>query len=236
MAVFFAALLGLDRLADERGQLLLALGTWGVLLAVCSELPRERRAQVALVVVVATCTEVLASILWGVYEYRLGNLPPFVPPAHGLVYLTGLALSQSELVRRHSSAFIGIALVAATAWTTAGLTVLPSTDVCGAIGTVALSVVLLFGRAAPTYAGVFVAVAALELYGTAIGTWRWADSVPGLAIPQGNPPSGVASGYVFFDVIALALAPRLLLAVDRAAAIIAMQRATLAARRIRLGA
>ncbi len=53
-------------------------------------------------------------------------------------------------------------------------------------------------------------VAALELYGTAIGTWRWAAELPGLGIPDGNPPSGVASGYVWFDVMALLFAPRLL--------------------------
>jgi hypothetical protein len=56
---------------------------------------------------------------------------------------------------------------------------------------------------------VFLVVAALEFYGTAIGTWRWADALPGLGIPDGNPPSGVASGYVWFDVMALLVAPRL---------------------------
>ncbi len=63
---------------------------------------------------------------------------------------------------------------------------------------------------APLYAGVFLVVAALELYGTAIGTWRWAPALPGLGIPDGNPPSGVASGYVWFDVMALLVAPLLL--------------------------
>jgi len=58
-----------------------------------------------------------------------------------------------------------------------------------------------------TYAGVFLVVAALELYGTSIGTWRWASALPGLGIPDGNPPSGVASGYVWFDVMALVVAP-----------------------------
>ena len=53
------------------------------------------------------------------------------------------------------------------------------------------------------YASVFLVVAALELYGTAIGTWRWARTLPGLGIPDGNPPSGVASGYVWFDVMAM---------------------------------
>ena len=109
-------------------------------------------------------------------------------------------------------------LAGAALWTTAGLTVLPRADVAGAVGAVALAIVLLRSRAAPVYAGVFVAVAALELYGTAIGTWRWAEVIPGLGVSQGNPPSGVASGYVFFDVVALALAPLLLAAVERARA------------------
>jgi hypothetical protein len=61
----------------------------------------------------------------------------------------------------------------------------------------------------PVYAGVFFVVAALELYGTALGTWTWEPMVPGLGIPQANPPSGVASGYVLFDVAALAAISRL---------------------------
>ena len=78
-----------------------------------------------------------------------------------------------------------------------------------------LAVFLLRGRAPATYAGVFVVVAALELYGTALGTWRWAEVAPGTSITQGNPPSGIASGYVFFDIAALALAPLALAAVRR---------------------
>jgi hypothetical protein len=85
--------------------------------------------------------------------------------------------------------------------------VLPRLDVAGALGAVTFAACLLWGRAPAIYAGVFVAVGALEWYGTAVGTWQWAETIPGLGIPDGNPPSGVASGYVLFDVIALALAP-----------------------------
>jgi hypothetical protein len=42
-----------------------------------------------------------------------------------------------------------------------------------------------------------------------------AEELPGLGIPDGNPPSGVAAGYVWFDVMALLFAPRLLAAVQR---------------------
>ena len=71
------------------------------------------------------------------------------------------------------------------------------------------------GRAPEVYAGVFLVVAWLELYGTAIGTWEWKAVIPGTGVPQGNPPSGVASGYVWFDIVALALAPWLLRQVGR---------------------
>ena len=84
------------------------------------------------------------------------------------------------------------------------------TDVAGAVGAAVLILFLLRGRMPTVYAGVFFAVAFLEIYGTAVGTWTWQEHIPGLGVPDGNPPSGAASGYVFFDIAALALAPGLL--------------------------
>ncbi len=205
--MYLAVCLAIDTQVELAGQLVLGAATWLGLLAVCAVVSTERRAQAAVVVAAATTAEVVGSILWGVYRYRLHNLPLFVPPAHGLVYLGGLALSQ--VLRRHARALVAFAATAATAWGLAGLTLLPRLDVAGAFG---VPLLLVFGWRSPAraaYAGVFVMVAALELYGTAIGTWRWAPELPGLGIPDGNPPSGVASGYVWFDVMALLLAPRL---------------------------
>jgi hypothetical protein len=103
-----------------------------------------------------------------------------------------------------------VAAAIATIWGVLGLTLLPRLDAAGALGVPLLLAFLWRSRARAAYAGVFLVVAALELYGTAIGTWQWAEKLPGLGIPDGNPPSGVASGYVWFDVMALLLAPRLL--------------------------
>ena len=69
----------------------------------------------------------------------------------------------------------------------------------GAIGVPLLLVFLWRSRSRAIYASVFLVVTCLELYGTAIGTWRWARTLPGLGIPDGNPPSGVAAGYVWFE-------------------------------------
>lgn len=208
IAAYLAALLAVDTQVSLHGQLVLGGLTWAVLVLAARPLTVERRAQVAVVICAATLAEVTGSILWGVYTYRLHNLPTFVPPAHGLVFIAGLSLSQA--LHRHARILVGVAAFGAAAWGLLGLTVLPRTDAAGALGVPLLLVFLWRSRARAAYAGVFLVVAALELYGTAIGTWRWAAELPGLGIPDGNPPSGVASGYVWFDVMALLVAPRLL--------------------------
>ena len=195
-----------DRHVGPAGQLGLGLLTAGVLGALLVLQPRTVRLQTLAVVAIATAGEVVGSVWWGVYTYRLENLPPFVPPGHGLVYLGGLSLA-ALLARRSSALLVAAATVAAT-WGVAGVTVLPAQDVSGTIGCAFLIGVLAWSRR-PVYAGVFMVVVALELYGTALGTWTWQSSVPGLGLSQGNPPSGVASGYVVFDVLALALVARL---------------------------
>jgi hypothetical protein len=208
LPAYLAGLLALDTQVSYHGQLALGALTFLVLAAALRPLPPLVHAQAIGVVLFATVGEVTGSLVWGVYHYRLHNLPLFIPPAHGLVYLSGLALSRSVRPR----AVVWAAAVCATTWGIAGLTVLPRLDVAGAIGVPLLLVFLWRSRSRTTYAGVFLVVAALELYGTSIGTWRWAHDLPGLGIPDGNPPSGVASGYVWFDVMALLVAPWLVYA------------------------
>ena len=90
---YLAALLALDHFASYPEQIGLGVATWALLLALAWRLPVFQRAIVLGVVCFATIGEVTGSIIWGVYRYRLHNLPLFVPPAHGLVYLTGLAIA-----------------------------------------------------------------------------------------------------------------------------------------------
>lgn len=206
--------LAIDHFANADEQFLLGAATWLILIASCAPLSREDRARALLVVAVASCAEVLGSIVLGAYTYRLDNLPAFVPPGHGLVFLAGLRISQSAPVRLHPRAFVGTVIAIVTAWGLAGLLILGRTDELGAITGALLIYVLLRGRASTLYAGVFLMVAILELYGTSIGAWHWASTAPGTPLLAGNPPSGIASVYVLFDIAAIALASRLLAAVD----------------------
>jgi hypothetical protein len=207
-ASYLAALLALDHFASYPEQLALGVLTWIVLAAALTRVPLERRVQALGVVAFATIGEVTGSLIWGVYSYRLHNLPLFVPPAHGLVYLTGVSVAGA--LRARTGVLVAAAAAFATVWALLGLTVLPQRDVAGAIGVPLLLLFLWRGRNRAIYAAVFLVVASLELYGTAIGTWRWAHELPGLGIADGNPPSGVASGYVWFDVMAILVAPYLL--------------------------
>jgi hypothetical protein len=208
IVAFIGALLAVDTQVGAEVQLVLGLGAWLALGLALRGVDPLLRVQALVVVVVATCAEVVGSIVWGVYTYRLENLPAFVPPCHGLVYLAGASLAVWAAPRR--DLFVRFALVAVLGWAVAGLTVLARADVAGAAGAVLLAVYLVRGRSPQVYAGVFLVVAWLELYGTAIGTWEWQAVIPGTGVPQGNPPSGVASGYVWFDVVALAVAPLLI--------------------------
>jgi hypothetical protein len=203
LPAYLAALLAVDTQVGAGTQAALGVLTFAVLAAALKPLAPLARAQTLGVVAFATVGEVTGSLIWGVYHYRLHNLPLFIPPAHGLVYLSGLALA-GTLPKRP---LVWIAAVGAVGWGIAGVTFLPHSDIAGALGVPLLLVFLWRSRFRATYAGVFLMVAALELYGTSIGTWRWATSLPGIGIPDGNPPSGVASGYVWFDVMALLVAP-----------------------------
>jgi hypothetical protein len=207
---FFLAVFRIDVAVGLRGQLLLGAATWAVLFAALRRLPPEGRVRALLVVVAATCMEIFGSIIWGVYTYRLHNLPLFVPPGHGLVYLTGLRLAETGFVSRHQRGFLAFVGVIALGWGIAGLTVLPRTDASGALGMAVFLVFLLRGRARVLYGAVFLVVAVLEISGTAVGVWAWKGTVPGLDLPSGNPPSGAASGYVLFDIVAIALTARLM--------------------------
>jgi hypothetical protein len=206
----------LDRGAPLTEQRLLGVGTWLLLVALLWRESNRTRAQVAVVVAFATLVEYCFAGWLGVYVYRLGNVPWFVPPGHGLVYLGALAIGRSDVVRRHGRWLVPTTLALAGGYAVWGLAFSGRTDVLGAFWFGCLAVFLLRGRQPLVFTGAFVVVTYLELLGTGLGTWTWQvrDPIFGI-VAMGNPPSGAAGGYGFFDAAALWLAPRLELVLER---------------------
>ena len=190
--------------------------TFTVLILASLKAPREQRVQVFACVAVATCFEIAGSLIWGVYRYRMHNLPLFVPPGHGIVYLFGLLAAQTPVVQRHGRRVAYAVLAAACAWAAMGLTVLPAVtgrlDVQGALCLPVFAYFLLRSPRWPLFAAIFVIVGELEICGTTFGDWYWMPVAPWTHIPSGNPPSVIAGGYAVIDgsvLVVLWLAYRL---------------------------
>jgi hypothetical protein len=96
------------------------------------------------------------------------------------------------------------------AWALWGLVGAAQTDVLGAFWYLCLVGFCVWGPSQPLYVGAFVMVSYLELLGTSLGTWTWQPRDPTGLVAIGNPPSGAAGGYGWFDLTALLLAPWLL--------------------------
>lgn len=207
---WLSLVLALDRADGGVGlwsQRALGLATWVVLLIALRWFTPLVRAQALVVVAVATCVEYVFSPTLEVYIYRFENVPAFVPPGHGLVYLSAWALGHTPFVRRHlTAASYAVSLIGGL-WAVWGLT---HGDVLGAFWFLCLCGFLLWGPSREVYVGAFVVVSHLELMGTALGNWAWQAHDPLLGIGIGNPPSGAAGGYGWFDLLALLLAPWLL--------------------------
>ena len=210
VGLWVALALGLDTAATLGQQRLLGVGTWLLLLALLRGESRATRVQVGVVVAFATVVEYVFAGQLGVYVYRLDNIPAFVPPGHGLVYLAALAIGRSAWAKRHARACVATTLTLCGLWALWGLLLAPRLDVLGAFWFGCLLVFTFRGRSPLVYAGAFVVVSYLEIVGTSLGTWAWQPRDPTGWIAIGNPPSGIAGGYAWFDAAALALTPRIL--------------------------
>ena len=189
--------------------------TWLLLVGLLARETRLVRVQTAVVVVFATMVEYTFSPLLEVYTYRFDNVPMYVPPGHGLVYLAALAIGRTAFVRAHSRSCTIAALTGVGAYAAYGMLIADRHDVLGAFWFVCLAGFLLFGPSQGLYVGAAVVVTYLEIVGTHLGTWTWQESDPMGIVSIGNPPSGAAGGYGWFDLAALLIAPGLIARWDR---------------------
>jgi hypothetical protein len=196
-------------------QLLLGAVTWAVLGALLRREPGLVRAQTMVVVGLATMVEYTFSPLLHAYVYRIGTVPFFVPPGHGLVYLAALALGRSALLRAAPRVAMALTVAVGGWWALYGVLGAARPDALGAFWFCCLLGFVVWGRSRLLYVGAFVVVSYLELVGTQLGTWAWAVRDPVLGVvSQGNPPSGAAGGYGWFDLYAMLMAPRLLVGLN----------------------
>ncbi len=195
LLVFSLALgLAVDQYGGLIGQLLTGVFFWAVFFWLVKTSPREWRLPFFACLVWATAGEIYLSLGWGLYTYRLQNIPLFIPPGHVLMLYLGLVFAPR--VPRAFVVLVSVAAVgyAAVAW-------------INGFDTISVPLIVLFmlcmlqpeGRR--LYAVMFVASLMLEVYGTWIGNWVWHRDVPYLGLSSANPPVAAGAFYCALDVL-----------------------------------
>lgn len=189
-----------DRFGGAWGQPLVSAWAWLLALTAMAQ-DAALRPRLIACLLIATAGEVVLSLLWGLYDYRLGNLPLFVPPGHVLLYWLGL----------HVAGRLPERLLDALPWLAAlGVAVLALARVDW-LGPPLLAIFLLcvrYGPAPRLYATMFLLSLAMELWGTWLGNWTWRDIAPGLGWPVGNPPLAAGAFYCVLDLLSEAVRGR----------------------------
>jgi hypothetical protein len=184
----------LDTRGPEWGQAAVNVWVWAVLLWVMLGSDSRHRLELAVCVVLATLGELFLMEVWGLYAYRLGSLPLFVPPGHALLFSVAVHLGRISpawlpwMVAGLASPYVGYA-----AW--AGF------DTQSALWLGLLLGNLWWGRDTRMYGVAFVFALALEVWGTSLGAWRWVAIEPWFGLTTTNPPVGIGAVYCTLEVL-----------------------------------
>lgn len=203
--VLIPSLIGLGLVVDQYGgrwgQPVVSVLTWLLwAVLVWHETPALRRALI-LCLVLATGGEVVLSLVWGLYDYRLHNIPLFVPPGHVLLFWFGLRtvglIPPRWLDITALATGILMVVLAILRWDYLSVPLWLIFALCWYVGS-----------ARRFYTWMFVLALAMELYATLLGNWAWRSVVPVLHIPSTNPPLAAGAFYCMLDVLVMGIAAR----------------------------
>ena len=176
------------------GQHIVSIAAWSTLIYWMKQSSPRARLNLAVCVLYATLGEIFLSLDWGLYDYRLGNIPLFVPPGHALLFALGVILAARLPDWIIWAVPLAAApLVIALAWT--------GSDTLGPPLFALLLVCMAFSRARKLYAVMFLLALAMEIYGTVLGNWAWHGTVPWLDLSTLNPPLAAGAFYCVLDLL-----------------------------------
>ena len=197
ITVVIAGGLALDQGLAFWGQTLTNMGIWAVFLFWLRQAPTHEQLALAICVFYATLGEIFLSLVWGLYEYRLANVPLFVPPGHALLFMLGrIVAARARDWIEWFVPLVSAPFVLVLAWSGLGT--------LDALLFALFLLCMLSGRAGRLYAVMFVLSLAMEVYGTWLGNWTWAEQAPWLGFTTINPPLAAGAFYCMLDMLIVA--------------------------------
>ena len=184
----------LDATATWWAQPLVSLCAWAALGWIAAGSAVAHRIELAACVLLATAGELFLKDVWGLYEYRLGNLPLFIPAGHALVYAAAARMS-ARAPQWMPAAVVtgGIAAVGYGAW--------QGYDTFGLVWGLAFVGFVRHSANPRLCATLFVFALAIETYGTALGGWRYYTVEPWFGLTTTNPPLWIGAIYCTLETL-----------------------------------
>ena len=183
------------------GQVVVSIVTWAIFVLLWQRTLRPQRLALFACLAFATAGEVFLSLVWGLYEYRQGNIPLFVPPGHVLLFFLGMQVA--ERLREGAEWWIvalALPVVALFAWT--------GRDTLGPLLYALFLACMVLSPSRKLYATMFVLSLLMEIYGTRVGNWTWSADVPWLGLRSDNPPIAAGAFYCVLDLLVVTLVSR----------------------------
>lgn len=167
---------------------------WGVFTYIYKTTNRKERIEMITVLAFATPMELFFSEVWNIYEYQRGLMPLFVPAGH--YFLFDLGRIMADKLKQSLALPILIPFIPMV-----GYGVYDGSDTSGVILLVLVLVFTKFGPQPRLYASMAWAALAMEIVGTQLGNWTWANEVPWTGLTAWNPPLLVGAFYCFGDLL-----------------------------------
>ena len=117
--------LNVDASGSMENQNFMGIIAWVFLIGLLIGENKDVRTQVVIAVVFATVGEHFASIYMGGYIYRFENVPAYVPPGHGMVYLTAIALARSGFFLKYARKIAVFVVLTCGIWSVWGISGIP---------------------------------------------------------------------------------------------------------------
>tara|TARA_Y100000768_G_scaffold15322_1_gene10662 strand:+ start:632 stop:1306 length:675 start_codon:yes stop_codon:yes gene_type:complete len=167
---------------------------WGVFAYIYKTTNRKERIEMITVLAFATPMELFFSEVWNIYEYQRGLMPLFVPAGHYFLFDLGRIMAHN--LKQSLAIPILIPFIPMVAYG-----VYDGSDTSGPILLVLVLMFTKFGPQPRLYASMAWAALAMEIVGTQLGNWTWANEVPWTGLTAWNPPLLVGAFYCFGDLL-----------------------------------